>query len=171
MNKSGSPNYQPIAIVSRPVGLIGDVRLKPTSRYFEEYIKRSDLFISQKNASPTPIKIKSIKGFGRKKIFKIEGINSRNEAKIINGHTIFVVVPIDDKINQTSRNLINWNVISVSDSYIGKLVDIIWSPANDLYVVKNNDKEYLVPVVDVFVKKINYKNKEIIINPIDGLIE
>ena len=80
-------------------------------------------------------------------------------------------MPIDDKINQISKHLLNWKVISTSRSYIGKLVDIMWCPANDIYIIKNQNKEYLIPVVDEFIKEINYKNKEIVISPIDGLIE
>ena len=61
--------------------------------------------------------------------------------------------------------------VSTSKGYIGKLVDIMWCPANDIYIIKNHEKEYLIPVVDEFIKKINYKNKEIVISTIDGLIE
>ena len=171
MNKLESPNYQPIAKISRTFGLLGEVQLKPTSRYFEKYIKLSELFISHKDSNPIPIEIISVKGFGVKEVYKIRGVNSLNKAKNIIGHTIFVVVSIDDKINQISKDLLNWKVISISKNYIGKLVDIMWCPANDIYIIKNHDKEYLVPVVDEFIKEINYKNKEIVISPIDGLIE
>ena len=171
MNKLVSPNYQPIAKIIRSFGLSGEVQLKPTSRYFEKYIKCSDLFISQKDSNPIPINIICVKGLGVKEIFKIRGFNSIDEAKIIIGQTIFVIAPINDKINQISKDLLNWKVISISKGYIGKLVDIMWCPANDIYIVKNNNKEYLIPVVDEFIKEINYKNKEIVISPIDGLIE
>ena len=171
MNKLVSPNYQPIAKISRSFGLSGEVQLKPTSRYFEKYIKCSELFISHKDSNPTPIEIISVKGLGVKEVFKIRGVNSLDKAKIIIGHTILVVVPINDKINQISKDLLNWKVISISKSYIGKLVDIMWCPANDIYIIKNHDKEYLIPVVDEFIKEINYKNREIVISPIDGLIE
>ena len=171
MNKLVSPNFQPIAKISRSFGLSGEVRLKPTSRYFEKYIKCSELFISHKDSNPIPIEIIGVKGFGVKEIFKIRGFNSIDEAKTIIGHTIFVIVPINDKINQISKNLLNWRVISISTGYIGKLVDIMWCPANDIYIIKNHNKEYLIPVVDEFIKEINYKNKEIVISPIEGLIE
>ena len=171
MNKLVSPNYQPIAKISRSFGLSGEVRLKPTSRYFEKYIKCSELFISHKDSNPIPIEIIGVKGFGEKEVFKIRGVNSIEEAKIIIGLTIFVTVPINDKINQISKDLLNWKVISISKGYIGKLVDIMWCPANDIYIIKNHNKEYLIPVVDEFIKEINYKNKEIVISPIDGLIE
>ena len=171
MNKLVSPNYQPIAKISRSFGVYGEVQLKPTSRYFENYIRCSELFISHKGSNHIPIEIISVKGFGVKEIFKIRGINSIDEARIIIGQTIFVVAPMNDKINQISKNLLNWKVISISRSYIGKLVDIMWCPANDIYIIKNRDKEYLIPVVDEFIKEINYKNKEIVISPIDGLIE
>ena len=171
MNKLASPNYQPIAKIIRSFGLSGEVQLKPTSRYFERYIKCSDLFISQKDSNPIPINIISVKSLGVKEIFKIGGINSIEKAEIIIGQTIFVIAPMNDKINQISKDLINWRVISTSKGYIGKLVDVMWCPANDIYIVKNNSKEYLIPVVDEFIKEINYKNKEIVISPIDGLIE
>ena len=171
MNKLIGPNYQPIAKISRSFGLSGEVQLKPTSRYFEKYIKCSDLFISQKDSNPIPIEIISVKGFGEKEVFKIRGVNSIEDAKIIIGLTIFVTVPLNDKINQISKDLINWKVISITKDYIGKLVDIMWCPANDIYIIKNHDKEYLIPVIDEFIKEINYKNKEIVISPIDGLIE
>ncbi len=171
MNKLVGPNYQPIAKISRSFGLSGEVQLKPTSRYFKKYIKCSNLFISQKDSDPAPIEIISVKGFGAKEVFKIQGVDSLDEAKIIIGNTLFVEVPIDDKINQISKDLLNWKVISISKSYIGRLVDIMWCPANDIYIIKNHDKEYLIPVLDEFIKEINYKNKEIVISPIDGLIE
>ena len=171
MNKLVSPNYQPIAKISKSFGLSGEVQLKPTSRYFEKYIKCSELFISHKDSNPIPIEIISVKGFGVKEVFKIRGVNSLDEVKDIIGHTILVLVPLNDKINQISKDLLNWNVISTSKGYIGKLVDIMWCPANDIYIIKNHDKEYLIPVVDEFIKEINYKNKEIVISPIDGLIE
>ena len=88
MNKLVSPNFQPIAKISRSFGLSGEVRLKPTSRYFEKYIKCSDLFISQKDSNPIPIEIIGVKGFGEKKYLKYEGINSIDEAKIIIGYNI-----------------------------------------------------------------------------------
>ena len=171
MNRLINPNYQPIAKISKSFGLFGEVQLKPTSRYFEKYIKCSEHFISHKDSNPIPIEIISVKGSGVKEIFKIGGVNSLQEAKIMIGRTILIVAPMNDKINQISKDLLNWKVISISKSYIGRLVDIMWCPANDIYIIKNHDKEYLIPVVDEFIKEINYKNKEIVISPIDGLIE
>ena len=74
MNKLVSPNYQPIAKISRSFGLYGEVQLKPTSRYFEKYIKCSDLFISHKDSKPIPIEIISVKGLREKKYLKLEGL-------------------------------------------------------------------------------------------------
>ena len=171
MNNFGNVNYQALATIIKPFGLFGEVYLKPVSRYFEQYINCSDLSLSHGSATRYPIKITSIKASGKKKIFKLEGFNSRVEVQKIVGYTIFVKVPIGDKINQISKDLIGWEVISISKIYIGKLIDIMWCPSNDVYIVKNDDKEYLIPVVDSFVKEINYNQKQIIIKPIDGLVE
>jgi RimM protein, required for 16S rRNA processing len=69
LNNLLSPNYQPIAKISRSFGLSGEVQLKPTSRYFEKYIKCSELFISHKDSNPIPIEIISVKGaWGKRSI-------------------------------------------------------------------------------------------------------
>jgi 16S rRNA processing protein RimM len=54
---------------------------------------------------------------------------------------------------------------------VGELIDVMWLPNNDVYIIKNGDKEYLIPVIDEIIKQVNYDRKEILINSIDGLLD
>ena len=53
---------------------------------------------------------------------------------------------------------------------IGKLIDVMWLPGNDVYIIKNGEKEYLIPIIDEIIKKLDYERKQIIIHTIDGLL-
>ncbi|WP_130806913.1 ribosome maturation factor RimM [Senegalia massiliensis] len=64
-------------------------------------------------------------------------------------------------------------VFTLEGLEVGIVKDVLTPGANDLYVVKseNKNKEYLIPAVKEFIKEIDLENKKIIINPIEGLLE
>lgn len=57
-----------------------------------------------------------------------------------------------------------------TDKYVGKITDIMKSK-DDIFVIMNGDKKYMVPNVDCFINKIDFENKKIYINNIKGLID
>ena len=57
-----------------------------------------------------------------------------------------------------------------TDKFIGKLTDIL-KGYEDILVIENENKRYLVPKVDYFIKKIDFDNKKIYINEIKGLLD
>lgn len=57
-----------------------------------------------------------------------------------------------------------------TDKYVGKITDIMKSK-DDIFVIMNGDKKYMVPNVDCFINKIDFENNKIYINNIKGLID
>jgi len=53
---------------------------------------------------------------------------------------------------------------------IGEVIDVLTLPANDVYVVKDGSKEYLIPAIKDVIKKIDLEEEFILIEPIDGLL-
>ncbi|MFN3305888.1 MAG: ribosome maturation factor RimM [Candidatus Kapaibacteriota bacterium] len=71
------------------------------------------------------------------------------------------------KLNSTT----NYNVVDArTGKVLGKAIDIIPNPGNDLLVISSKNEEFFIPFVDVFVKKIEHSSKTIYIEQIDGLI-
>lgn len=62
-------------------------------------------------------------------------------------------------------------VYSTEDVYIGKIETIYQTGANDVYEVKNKNNTYLIPAIKDVVKDVNIKNRKIVINVIEGLLE
>jgi len=162
---------QPIAIISSLSGLNGEVRLKPLSRYFEDHIMSKYFMVGYSKSNLKNIVLDIVKGKGKKRIFKFKGVNTVIEANLIKGKTLFKEVSKDDKLNLVSEDLIGWSIKNELNEKIGELVNIMWLPSNDIYIIKNGEKEYLIPVIDEVIKQLNYEKEEILINPIDGLID
>ena len=164
-------NYQPIAKISSLYGLYGAVKLTPLSRYFEDYINHKHFMMGNSRSDLKEIVLDEIMGFGKKRIFKFNGFNSANDAKNIKGKILYKKVSKDEKINLISEDILGWDIIDSLGEKVGTLINIMWLPNNDVYIIKNGDKEYLIPVIEEIIKKVDYDKKEININSIDGLID
>ena len=158
-------------MITKTSGIKGDVRLRPLSRYFDEYIHRNRLMLGSTLDSSIVVDLELVTGVGKKRKFKFKGFNSVTDAKSIVGKTLFVQADADENINLISKNLLGFTINNTSGLTFGTLKDIMWLPSNDVYVIDNNGKEYLIPVVSEIVKCINYDKESITIVPIDGLLE
>ena len=65
--------------------------------------------------------------------------------------------------------------IEVSDADTGKIYgvikDVFQTGANDVYTIKGEDREYLVPAIADVVISTDIENKKMTIRPLEGLFE
>ena len=70
-------------------------------------------------------------------------------------------------------DLIGMAVYDTDEQYIGRIVDIIPTGANDVYVVKNKTKdenaEILIPAIESVVLEIDFENKTMRVELPEGL--
>jgi len=161
--------FHPIAKVTKTSGLKGDVCLKPLSRYFEKYIDKKELIIGSSIDQSNKVSVEMINGIGKKRKFKFSGFDSIDSAKTIIGKTIFVQTSLDSKINWISKNILDYKVMDESGNLFGHIIDVMWLPSHDVYIIEKDSKEYLIPIVPEIIKKVDYDNRNIIIRVIDGL--
>ncbi len=62
-------------------------------------------------------------------------------------------------------------VYSTEGEYIGKIKEVFQTGANDVYEVKSKANTYYIPAIKDVVKEVNIKDKKVIINVIEGLLE
>tara|TARA_Y100000996_G_C22230271_1_gene523354 strand:+ start:90 stop:593 length:504 start_codon:yes stop_codon:yes gene_type:complete len=165
-----SEQLHPVAEITTTSGYTGEVRLKPFSRFSIDYIMEKTLQIGTSYNNLIDLKLEKAIGNGKRMRFKFEGIDSDLKAKNMIGKTIYASTRADDKINLIASNLIGFNVVTDSAEFVGELKDVMWLPANDVYVVFSCGKELLIPIVPEVVLSIDYDKREILIASIDGLI-
>jgi len=59
------------------------------------------------------------------------------------------------------HDIIGWKAIDMEEQTIGVIESVRDVPGQDLFVVRKEDKEILIPVIDPFIHKV-YKDKEMI---------
>tara|TARA_B100001996_G_C18590429_1_gene565877 strand:- start:641 stop:1141 length:501 start_codon:yes stop_codon:yes gene_type:complete len=159
-----------IAKITRATGLKGDVGVRPLIRQFDEYVDR-DLFIGFDENFAKDVKLTNVSGTGKKPRFHFEGLDSRDDAESMIGQLLFASINEKDPINLISPDLIGASVVTVSGEPIGKLVDMMSLPAHDAYVISNNSKEVLIPVVPEFIYSVDVMEGLVTISPVEGLLD
>ncbi len=117
--------------------------------------------------------IKSLRKSNRHFIVSFHGVNDRDVAARYRGALLFSSA-IATAVNEGDffyDQIIGLTVVSKDGREIGKVVDIFDSGAHDVYVVKKNEKEYLIPAVREFICDIQLAGKKIVVNEMEGLFD
>ena len=103
-------------------------------------------------------------------IVKLEGVEDVNAAMALKGRTVFID-RADARLPKGAfflQDIIGASVVDESGSEIGKLVDVMETPASNVYVVKG-EREHLIPAVPEFVMSTDADNGIITVHLIEGM--
>ncbi len=131
-------------------GIKGEVKIISNFKYKEVIFKKgSNIYIND-----IKYKINSYRHHKNFDMVTLESINDINKAIPLKGSRVYI-----DKKEFTFPGVLNEDLygkkVYDKDKYIGVLEDIKQNMNQELLVIKNEDKTYLIPYVDEFVKDIN----------------
>ena len=107
-------------------------------------------------------------------IFTFEEIKNKQDTIEIRNAAIKVrrdIVGIREDEHLVS-DMLGFKVYDVkADEYLGEITEIMDTAAHDIYVIESEDFETMIPDVDVFIKNIDFENKKMLVDTIEGMKE
>lgn len=153
-------------------GLKGEVRVYP----FTDDINRFDdldTFYIDKDFN-TKWNVERVRYKGNLVIMKIKDIDSIERAELLRDKFIYVSREDGRELDEEEyfiADMIGIEVFTVDGEKVGELKDVLQYAANDVYVVKGEEKEYLIPAIMKFVPTIDMNERKMIIDPIKGMLD
>ena len=111
---------------------------------------------------------------GSQAVMKLISIDDRNAADELKGQVVFVQESEAVKPRKGSyfiHEIVGMEVLTDKGETLGPVQDVWRMPANDVWVVKQNGKEILIPAVKEFIKNVNTERRTIVVHAIEGLLE
>jgi len=105
---------------------------------------------------------------------KFEDISTESDAEAILKSDVYLPLDLLPKLSGNKfyyHEIIGFLLKDIKFGEVGTVVGINDSSAQPLFVIKNGDKEILIPMIDDFIKKVDRKNKTITVKTPEGLIE
>ena len=161
-----------VGVIRRAHGIQGMVEVVPYTHDEHRFSQLKRVFINDKTG--TQLIINKVRYTNKGILIKFKESNDRNFAESLVKKEI--QIPEEERIELPEDTyfideLIGCTVFNKNGDSIGSVIDIMESPANDIYVVKAEDgKEHLIPAISQFVKDINVTEKVIRIEEIPGLL-
>ena len=160
-----------IGLFIGPHGINGEVKVKSFTEVPENLFVYEEFFLGNQTK---PIKLKLVRKVKQNLICIVEDIKTRNEAEKFKNLTLYVKrdnLPLlnDDEFYQ--RDLLNFDVYNLERHNLGFVTSFNDFGGGLLVEVEKNKKRFYLPIEKPFLKDINYKDKEVILNIDLGFIE
>jgi 16S rRNA processing protein RimM len=169
-----SQNYLQIGTLRKPFGSNGFIKLQ-IDEDLEEILEEIQHLYILEAGHYLPYFIEEVK-FGADIAIKFDEMHSPEDSKVLSNKEVFIS---DDQIDLSKYSesmakvaIEGFEVIDFStQAMLGKVSEILEYPAQTLAKVKSNDHEFLFPIVDDYLVKIDLKSKKLYVSLPEGLID
>lgn len=157
-------------------GIRGEVRVISRTDFPEERYKVGNHLFLFKPGSKEPLELvvtshRTHKNFD---LLTFEGYDNVNQVEALRDAIIKVPQSQRGDLQEGEyyfQDIIGCLVATIHGEEVGEVVEILTPGANDVWVVKSGrGKEILIPYIEDVVKKVDIKDKVILIEPMEGLL-
>lgn len=173
MNKS-APKKE-VVLIGKIVGAHGVKGTSKISAYVESltiFKPGTALLICKPDGSEISCEINWVKPHSRGALLALKDVTSREQAKALVGSGLYIKRTGLPKLEDGAYywfDLIGLAVYTSDDQYLGRLDAIIETGANDVYVIKTDDREILIPALKSVVRSVDIGQKIMRVELPDGL--
>ncbi len=169
------PRYLLVGRVLRPHGVRGELRVAILTGYPDRLAQHSHFYLAHAK-SPDVVRRYAVKGLRLHKkslLIKLHGCDDRNAADELRG--MLVQIPIEDAVPLEEGEYYLFQLVGVrveaeSGEWLGKIVQVIETGANEVYVVRGPRGEVLLPGVDDVVLELDIESRRMVVRLLPGLL-
>ncbi len=167
-------NLLRVGVIANTHGVHGEVKVYPTTDDVQRFKKLKSVFLDTGKEQKF-LEIESVKFFKNLAILKFKGIDTINDIEKYKGKDLLITreqaVPLK-KDEYFICDLIGCQVVTEEEEKVGKLVEVIQTGANDVFVVKGSGKkEILIPYINDCVLDVSMEEKKVVVRLLPGLAD
>ncbi|MCB0018413.1 MAG: 16S rRNA processing protein RimM [Anaerolineales bacterium] len=167
---SAEPRFLIIGRIGKPHGVHGEMRVTMHTDEPERFTWLEQVYLGLDD--PQPVPIVGVRFHKNWALLALEGYESRDAVESLRGE--WLQVPEDEAIPLEEGELFLYQLIGLqvrtSDGeLIGEISEIIETPANNVFVVKGDRGERLIPDIDDVVQDIDVEQGVMIVTLLPGM--
>ena len=105
-------------------------------------------------------------------VLKLAGIDTREDAETLRGHTVWLtreqVGPLPEG-RYFVEDILGMDVFTEEGEHLGTVQDVLNMPASDVYVVRGQGDEILLPVIEDVVREVDVGGRSMVVRLMKGL--
>jgi 16S rRNA processing protein RimM len=163
------PEFLIIGRILAPWGIRGEVKVEVVTDFPERFAPRKVVYLNTRQ-----LEIESCRPHKQHLVVKLAAVDSVEDAEKLRGQDLTIprseLYPLPEG-KYYAFQVIGLNVVTTKGKRLGKVIDIMTTASNDVYIIEGKTGEILIPAIEDVVKSIDLKKGKIIIEAIEGLLD
>jgi 16S rRNA processing protein RimM len=159
-------NAVAVGRIVAPHGIRGELSVQPLTDFPDRFRVGARLWLDGVQR-----RVQSSRWQARLVALKLDGIDDRNAAEAVRGHEL--QVPALHELTESDvfyqHDVIGLRVVDVEGQELGRVEDILSTGSNDVYVVRGERGELLLPAIEDVIKEIDVAGGSVTVELLPGL--
>lgn len=159
-------------VLVRPHGVRGEIVADVKSDLVDLLVDGVGIrLVSQAGAESMP-KAEQVRVHQGRAVIKFEGADSREAAEALRGSTLWLT---REQIGELPEgryfvdDILGLKVYCESGELLGRIDEVLCMPASDIYVVRGDGGEILLPVIDEVILSVDIEGGKVVVHLMEGL--
>lgn len=168
------PEFVVIGFVEKAHGIRGGVKVRPTTDHPSRFKQLKAVFVEASDGEIDKFEVSNVSVQGQIVYLWFKNIETREKATALKGSSIKIkreeCLPLEEGYFYHFE-LVGLEVKTTTGEYVGCVEEVWELPANAVFVARKEEQEFLIPAIQDVIRKIDVEKGEIIIYPMEGLLE
>ncbi len=163
-----------IGQITKSVGIKGEVKVQPLTERMQRFQMLQTVWLGSDDREGSEYAVDAVRVAGDHVVIRLSGINTRTEADKLK--LKYLLVP-DDQAERGGKEtyflheLVGMKVVTEEGTAVGTIEDVLRLPAGDTWLIKDGEKEILIPGKKEFIRSVDVGARKVVIHVIEGLLE
>ncbi len=154
-------------------GMGGEIKVEPFTDFPERFDAGNVLLLGD---DLDEITILSSRPHKSNMLVKVANLGNRNDAELLRGRWLFVPEDEAAQLEADSywvHDLLGMEVVTDDGAVLGTIYDILFTGANEVYVVRSPDSpnEVLLPAIDDVVRAVDVAGRRMMVHLLPGMVD
>ncbi len=168
------PRFIVIGRILRPHGVHGEVLVEVITDFPERFDMLEVAYLGYDNQHATPYRVRTRRRHRLGALLSFEGYPDRTSVEAL--RDMFVQIPIEEakplpEGSYYAHELIGLDVFTTQGEELGRISDVLFTAANDVYVVQTARGELMLPAIRQVIKEVDLAAGRMIVELLPGLLE
>ena len=168
-----SSDWVIVGRIVRPHGLLGDLKVEPLTDNPGRFDPGKRIKVRSRGGEEVDVILERVRPLPNHLLVAFSSYESRTQVEPWSGG--WLLVPEQDVPSPPEGEYYHFQILGMqvvgeeTGEILGEVVEILSTGSNDVYVVRGGEKEYLIPALEEFVRKIDVPAKRMTIARTEGL--
>ena len=164
------PRYLVIGQIVAPWGVRGEVKVAIETGFPERFGQLKRVYLGEEAASFVLTRSRLHKGHA---LLKLDGCDDRDAAEKLRGQLVQIpieeAIPLDEDEYYVYQ-IVGLDVWTTKGEPLGRVSEVLFTAANDVYIVHGERGEILIPAIEDVVLEVDLAGGRLIVELMEGLI-